>query len=422
MKHIIIPANLQVYHLEAALFELNGSIDWKWKKNYPEVQVGDFVYIYSGVPVQGLCYKTVVVDANCSDVYDDRKFYSNPKDYEDLLSSRFIRLKVVSYAKNSRVTLKELISAGCLKTAPQNGILIRDEAWIGFIESFFDNGNPFDLSVEANASMLSTVFYRYGLNPRDIKIVRHSYNNQKCRHCYESGFLDAYQAIQSKPVFNYCSYIAAFMGEEKGTTAVFVGLYEVKGSFTRNLTERMPDNYPFPEEYKADKYWFDLRKTSVMSDLIGKLRIDWGSASSTRSWCQEASKDKQVIEASFGGDNLYPEIIDDSVCIEGAVQKVSVNRYERSQEARVKCIAFHGCRCKVCDLDFEKMYGELGKNFIHVHHIVPLSEISKEYEVDPVKDLIPVCPNCHAMLHRSKKDALDWKELRTIVQNKRGKG
>ena len=53
-------------------------------------------------------------------------------------------------------------------------------------------------------------------------------------------------------------------------------------------------------------------------------------------------------------------------------------------------------------MDFENMYGELGKGFIHVHHIVPISMIGKEYKIDPIKDLVPVCPNCHAMLHRCK--------------------
>jgi 5-methylcytosine-specific restriction protein A len=46
------------------------------------------------------------------------------------------------------------------------------------------------------------------------------------------------------------------------------------------------------------------------------------------------------------------------------------------------------------------MYGDLGKGFIHVHHIVPISEIGTSYKVDPIKDLVPVCPNCHSMMHR----------------------
>jgi hypothetical protein len=64
------------------------------------------------------------------------------------------------------------------------------------------------------------------------------------------------------------------------------------------------------------------------------------------------------------------------------------------------CIAYFGCRCAVCGFDFEAMYGERGRGFMHVHHLVPLSIIATGYNVNPVTDLIPVCPNCHAMLHQ----------------------
>lgn len=99
-------------------------------------------------------------------------------------------------------------------------------------------------------------------------------------------------------------------------------------------------------------------------------------------------------------DNLFPDSDLPEGFFEGAVQSVCVNKYERSSIARQKCIEYHGCRCQICGLDFEDKYGALGKGFIHVHHIVPLNEISNEYIVDYKKDLIPVCPNCHAMLHR----------------------
>lgn len=87
---------------------------------------------------------------------------------------------------------------------------------------------------------------------------------------------------------------------------------------------------------------------------------------------------------------------------EGAKKTVQVNRYERNPEARAKCIEYHQARCKVCDMSFAETYGTFAKDFIHVHHIKPLKDINEEYEVDPINDLIPVCPNCHAMLHRSE--------------------
>lgn len=100
--------------------------------------------------------------------------------------------------------------------------------------------------------------------------------------------------------------------------------------------------------------------------------------------------------------NDYDEFENDEGIFEGILKKVYVNHYERDREARNKCIEAHGCKCSVCGMDFEKMYGELGKGFIHVHHIVPISTIGKEYKIDPINDLVPVCPNCHAMLHRGK--------------------
>jgi 5-methylcytosine-specific restriction protein A len=85
---------------------------------------------------------------------------------------------------------------------------------------------------------------------------------------------------------------------------------------------------------------------------------------------------------------------------EGALTKVTVNRYERNRVNRAICLHFHGTKCSVCQMDFEERYGEVGRDFIHVHHIIPVSKMDKKYCFDPVKDLVPVCPNCHAMLHR----------------------
>ncbi|EHY9858309.1 HNH endonuclease, partial [Vibrio parahaemolyticus] len=63
---------------------------------------------------------------------------------------------------------------------------------------------------------------------------------------------------------------------------------------------------------------------------------------------------------------------------------------------------------------FSEVYGEIGKNFIHVHHIKPLAGISEEYAVEPTKDLVPVCPNCHAMLH-TQNPPLSIDELKSIL-------
>jgi 5-methylcytosine-specific restriction enzyme A len=100
--------------------------------------------------------------------------------------------------------------------------------------------------------------------------------------------------------------------------------------------------------------------------------------------------------------SLADEIVDSEALTEGSFRKILVNAYERNPVARAKCLAFHGYRCAACELDFEEKYGDVAKRFIHVHHLRPISTMGEEYIIDPVRDLRPVCPNCHAVIHMSQ--------------------
>ena len=101
-------------------------------------------------------------------------------------------------------------------------------------------------------------------------------------------------------------------------------------------------------------------------------------------------------------DSLPGELDEEPDHYEGGSTKVLVNRYERNPRARQECIDRWGATCFVCQFNFESTYGKLGKGFIHVHHLVELSSVKDAYVVDPIKDLRPVCANCHAMLHRRR--------------------
>lgn len=133
------------------------------------------------------------------------------------------------------------------------------------------------------------------------------------------------------------------------------------------------------------------------------------------------------IETKFSNadrDDFFPEALDSTaVEFEGMKKQITVNKYERSSIARAKCIECHGYICATCKFDFEKEYGEIGREFIHVHHVRPISSIGKSYRIDYEKDLIPICPNCHAMLHRKlngKELSID--ELRELVAARRKQG
>lgn len=128
------------------------------------------------------------------------------------------------------------------------------------------------------------------------------------------------------------------------------------------------------------------------------------------------SDDQQEVHPVLQYEKLAEEFSEDTSeqLFEGAKKTITINAYERNPKARQICIKHWKPICAVCDFDFEERYGELGKGFIHVHHLKPVSQIGDTYEVDPINDLRPVCPNCHAMLHR-QEETLSIEELKSIV-------
>jgi len=100
---------------------------------------------------------------------------------------------------------------------------------------------------------------------------------------------------------------------------------------------------------------------------------------------------------------------------DNAVARVAVNRHERDPEARRACIAHRGINCAACGFSFEMAYGEIGADFIQVHHVVPASQLGNDYVLDPLTDLVPLCANCHAMAHHGVGSPRTEAELRHII-------
>ncbi|MFC1706605.1 HNH endonuclease [Planctomycetota bacterium] len=114
-------------------------------------------------------------------------------------------------------------------------------------------------------------------------------------------------------------------------------------------------------------------------------------------------------------DCFTEEVMTPGCFIEGASRTIAVNAYERCAKARAACIQHHGTNCSVCGFSFQSMYGTIGAGFIHVHHLTPLSTLKKEYVVDPIRDMRPVCANCHAVIHRAEP-ALAIEELKRCIE------
>lgn len=139
-----------------------------------------------------------------------------------------------------------------------------------------------------------------------------------------------------------------------------------------------------------DESWtkFRIRATQIIADSI--------DAEKEIHLVQEWSKLAVGLVLSL----LEISNIEELKHAEGKITEIVQNRYERNPVNRELCLSANGYICKICGFDFEKVYGRIGHDFIHVHHIEMVSSFGGEYFLDPVTDMIPVCPNCHAMLHK----------------------
>jgi len=166
----------------------------------------------------------------------------------------------------------------------------------------------------------------------------------------------------------------------------------------------------------------EILKPSRIGEKIGIL-VEFDKRNDEWHWIMRPGV-IEAIEMLGLVDTVYfklPEEITnngDKEHFEGARVQVYVNKYERDPEARKRCLEKHGYRCKVCDALLADIYGEIGEDFIHVHHLRPLSEIGKQYKIDPIKELIPVCPNCHAMIHKKNDPPYSVQEIQKFIKKK----
>lgn len=135
----------------------------------------------------------------------------------------------------------------------------------------------------------------------------------------------------------------------------------------------------------------------------------------------ELARAMESLGWSDGRQSTIPEeILETARLYEGAVRSISVNAYERNAAARENSILHYGCKCTACDIILADVYGDVAQGYIHVHHLRQLSEINKEYQVNPVQDLRPVCPNCHAIIHLSNPPKT-IEEVKALIAQQKSK-
>ena len=167
----------------------------------------------------------------------------------------------------------------------------------------------------------------------------------------------------------------------------------------------------------------DSREWRDVSRLLQHAKtLDDGTAHDAAVQGQESPTDGPPGSGLLRSPAMAEEVLAPTRYVEGATTRITVNAYERNPAARRDCIRLFGSVCTVCGFDFGKVYGVLGEGYIHVHHVVPLSDVGREYVMDPARDLVPVCANCHAMLHR-RSNVLSVGELKgcLVPRSQRGR-
>jgi 5-methylcytosine-specific restriction protein A len=131
---------------------------------------------------------------------------------------------------------------------------------------------------------------------------------------------------------------------------------------------------------------------------------------------------------TYDVDFIFPDVFyivpedmpkeDAEVRSEGAQKIRKQKSYVRHDNNRKRAIALHGTTCVICGFNFEDAYGPLGLGFIEIHHKDALHAVGEEHAVDPATDLVPVCPNCHRMIHRNRSEPKTIEQMIAIVQSR----
>ena len=206
------------------------------------------------------------------------------------------------------------------------------------------NENAISSDFEVQSGMLSEILKYANLDPARCKLVRHSATNIKVKKCLtDPVWFEAFQATQSRPVFDDCDYILIFLGES-GTSARFVGCCEVKGKSELSHSQ-MPENFPYPEDFQLENgIFYRLQWTEIMKEFWGKVVIDWGK--SAVAWCQRATNDKIILSISEEAD--------------GALQMTSssegIQKTDEKLSARIECYLQQGNKNQALEYFSEAFY------------------------------------------------------------------
>lgn len=139
----------------------------------------------------------------------------------------------------------------------------------------------------------SDVLKNVGLDPKEVKLIRHALSDKQFMECYKAGMAQEYTQHQKKDFSKGYTYWVTFISDG-GTYARLHSCYRVNG-FVPDTPEVCPSGLPECEanEYRGENSFFHLEYIDLLKDYEGKLVIDWGN--SARMWHQKGTTEKPII-------------------------------------------------------------------------------------------------------------------------------
>jgi len=198
-------------------------------------------------------------------------------------------------------------------------------------------------------------------------------------------------------------------------TAIIGRVYPDKKSTKNDFFATIDHFEPFKQAVlaKIDKVYLEIipdsRKSNYWRDGVRPINESTYHLIASKSTQTEVSEPRSLYIV----DDQHNELESLS---EGTPSKRYVTMYERNPKYRKQAIAIHGDSCSACGFNFGKFYGEYAEGYIHIHHVVPVSEFELPKKIDPETDLVPLCANCHSVVHQKKDKTLSINDIRNLIE------
>lgn len=412
-KTWIITADVETVYDVFGAFNKFDSIWWHISQNNKSTQIGDIVYIYITDKFKQIMFKCEVVElAPKHQPFMDYDIEFSKHGNNEFGDYPYMRLKFLSQFDDERLTLEHLKKMNYYPMGPRP---IEGEL-LAYITNIVDN-------IKKPKMLFCNIGYMKEYNgPGEIKnggsfVEENGFGHEEINfkevdgYCY--GFVESsngkinLKRIDDNIVNNTLSNVTIIWCARGDNGRTIVGYY-------KNATV-YGDMQHYELNSKYIGYYFKCRVEDAVlleeKDRIFKFpQSKKGNFGRANIWYADADLSQQTLESvekflDSIKDTSVTQIIDyeeqerNEILREGNQESRLTNYYERNPILREECIKKYGYVCQVCNINLMEFYGPVAKEFIHVHHIVPISTFKEEHETK-VDDLITVCPNCHAMLHR----------------------